>query len=402
MNPYFVVTFLFVALAALGALDASFIHLDWLPLHAGLRWMRVHFITLGAVTEFAFGVLPLLVAVRLGAPRPRLRWDIWLMLNLGLLALLVGIPLANGAFITVGGTLIFTAAVLLMVQMWRMLSGRVAAARSEGLKFYLMGLAYLLLGILVGTGLWQGWSDWLRIQTPLEVHIHANNWGFMSLIFAGLLADLYPSIAGRPLASPPVMRSIFWLMSLGALGLVLGPWFKSNLFAVPGLVLHMVATMRLLFNVIRRREGDPAPQMPGILHIVTAYAWILAPVLIAPLIILEVPGVPGPAIEQNAPQALIYGWVLQFSYALIPLLFRRLFLPDSPPRLGGNWFSLLTVHAGALFLWAGIFAGDSLPTLHGIAYALWAASLLPIAYDLWKIVRAGLNRLPQEEFSLAG
>jgi hypothetical protein len=31
-----------------------------------------------------------------------------------------------------------------------------------------------------------------------------------------------------------------------------------------------------------------------------------------------VSGCPGAGIEQNAPQALIYGWVLQFGYALLP------------------------------------------------------------------------------------
>lgn len=38
---------------------------------------------------------------------------------------------------------------------------------------------------------------------------------------------------------------------------------------------------------------------------------IFIPVPVAPLIILGVPGFPGVGIEQNAPRALIYGWVLQ-------------------------------------------------------------------------------------------
>src|SRR5690606_5438387 len=66
INPYFLMTFLYVVLAVLAALDASLINLDLLPTFAGLRWMRVHFITLGALTEFAFGILPLLVAARNG------------------------------------------------------------------------------------------------------------------------------------------------------------------------------------------------------------------------------------------------------------------------------------------------------------------------------------------------
>ena len=62
---------------------------------------------------------------------------------------------------------------------------------------------------------------------PIEVHIHANNWGLMSLVFAGLLIDLYPQFTGRELAWPRSVKAIFWLMSWGALGLVLGPWTGS-------------------------------------------------------------------------------------------------------------------------------------------------------------------------------
>ncbi|MBK8137860.1 MAG: hypothetical protein IPK52_18950 [Chloroflexi bacterium] len=394
LNPYFLVVFLYVALAALSALDASLIHFELLPFFAGLRWMRVHFITLGALTEFAFGIMPILVAARAGLPRPKIRWDIWLTLNLGLLILMMGIPPINTVLITTGGTLIFVAASLLVVQLGNMRATASAAHGSTGRKFYLVGLGYLLLGILVGTGLWQGWSGGLHIKVPIEVHIHANNWGFMSLLFAGLLVDLYPGFAGRSLAWPRSVTPIFWMMSLGALGLVLGPWFQSNLFSVPGLILHLSATIWLLLNIIRPLMGDRLLWSPGMLHLTTAYVWILAPVLIAPLIILQVPGFPGAGIEQSAPQALIYGWVLQFGYGMIPLLFRHIFMPGQSSRLGGNWFSLLAVHLGGLCLWAGIFVEEQQATLHGVAYGLWFVSMLPIAYDLWQIIRSGINSVP--------
>ena len=398
-NPFFMMTILYFALAVLGALDSSLINLDILSSFAGLRWLRVHFITLGALTEFVFGLLPILVATRAGLPRPRVRWDTWLTLNLGLLILLMGIPMINGVLITVGGTGVLIAAISLMLQLRHMVPAKTASRPQNGRKFYIAGLAYLLLGIIVGTGLWQGWSTWLQIKVPLEVHIHANNWGFMSLVFAGLLVDLYPEFTGRSLAWPRSLNTIFWMMTLGALGLVLGPWTQSNLFSVPGLILHLGATIWLLLNVIKPLIGDPKLKTPGILHLVTSYVWILAPVLVAPLIILGVPGFPGAGIEQNAPQALIYGWVLQFAYALIPFLVRRNFLPDSAPELGGNWLSLVTVHLGGVFLWAGIFLHDSQATLHGLAYALWFISMLPIMFQLWQIVRISLNRIPLEDTS---
>ena len=204
-NLYFLMSALFVLMAILAAADASLTSLNVLPWFNGLRWVRVHLITLGAMTEALFGALPLLTALHFNRPRPRFRWDIWLTLNAGLLTLLIGIPIVNQALIFTGGTLIFTATTLLIIELSRM---RPAARAKEtapsaghaGRPFYIAGLSFFLLGIIIGTGLWFGWGEALRIQVPLEAHIHANNWGLMALVFAGLIIDTYPCWAGRSLA----------------------------------------------------------------------------------------------------------------------------------------------------------------------------------------------------------
>lgn len=386
-NPYFLMTLLYASLAALAALDASLSSLNVLPWFNGLRWLRVHLITLGMLTQVVFGLAPALAARRANRARPGTRWDIWLALNSGLLVLLIGIPLVNAALILAGGTLVFTAALLLMAQ----LNGlRGPAAAPGGRRFYLAGLGFLLLGVIVGTGLWLGWGPALRIQVPIEVHIHANNWGFMSLVFAGLLIDLYPGFAGRPLAWPRSLTPIFWMMTVGALLLVIGPWVKNELFSVPGIGLHLSATGWLLANVIAPLKRDRAAWgRPGLWHLVTAYVWIIAPVLVAPLILLKVPGFPGAGIEQNAPQALIYGWVLQFGFALIPHLFARFLFPERPAQLGGSWLSLAAAHVGGVYLWMSIFIKDYQTVLHGLAYALWVVALAPIVLQMWRLARAG-------------
>jgi len=390
-NPYVLMTLLYASLAVLAALDSSLSSFNLLPWFSGLRWLRVHLITLGTLSEITFGLLPVLAAARAGLPKPPLRWDIWLTLNAGLLTLLIGIPLVNAALIFTGGTLVFVAATLLLRQLAG-LGGPAPAPALSGRWFYIAGLSFLLLGILVGTGLWLGWGPALGIQVPIEVHIHANNWGFLALVFAGLLVDLYPGFAGRPLAWPRSLPPIFGMMTLGALLLVLGPWFKSEFFSVPGIVLHLSATGWLLANVIAPVRRERAAWGPGLWHLVTAYVWIIAPVLVAPLIILKVPGFPGAGIEQNAPQALIYGWALQFGYAVLPYLFRRFLLPEQPAKLGGSWFSLLTAHLGGVFLWVSIFAQDYRVVLHGTAYALWVVSMLPVVIDLWRVARTAWER----------
>lgn len=396
LYPYLLMTLLFISLAVLAALDASLASFSLLPWFNGLRWLRVHLITLGTLTEIFFGLMPILTAARAKRPRPAMRWDIWLALNAGILTLLVAIPLVNEALIFIGGTLVFIATLLLMSQLGQLRGPREESKPASGRIFYLTGLAYLLLGIIVGTGLWLGWGQALRIATPIEVHIHANNWGFMSLVFAGLLIDLYPGFAGRPLAWPRSIKPIYWMLTLAALLLVLGPWVKSQMFTVPGILLFLAGTGWLLANVIAPLRGVRGAWTPGLWHLILAYVWIVAPVLVAPLIILGVAGFPGVGIEQNAPQALIYGWVLQFGYALLPYLFTRMLLPDKPARLGGTWFTVATVNLGAVFLWASIFFTGQAALLHGIAYALWALSLIPIAADLWRIARTGWAKLEVE------
>ncbi|MCB8988486.1 MAG: hypothetical protein H6661_12145 [Ardenticatenaceae bacterium] len=400
MILYFLMAVLFISLAVLEAFNAAFVGFNLLPWFNGMRWLRIHLITLGTLTEVIFGVLPGLVALHSGLPKPKFRWDIWLLLNGGLLTLLVGIPLVNAVPIIAGGTLVFLATLLLLIQLVQLRAAKPAAAQdqvsdSAGRKFYLAGLAYFLLGIFIGTGLWLGWLEPLSMQAPLETHIHANNWGLMSLVFAGLIVDFYPQWAKRPLAWPRSLNAIFWMMVLGAAGLIAGPWLNSLYFTVPGLILHVSATGWLLLNVIWPIRRERAAWTPGMWHLVTSYVWILAPILVAPLIIVGVPGIPGLAVEQNAPQALIYGWVLQFGFAVIPFFFRRAFLPGETAVLGGNWFSLAAVHLGGLFLWLGIFILPLRGLLHGVAYALWGAAMIPVVLELWRIVRAGWAQLEQ-------
>ena len=396
-------------MAFLMALDVALVDWQILPWFNGTVWLRVHFITLGVLTEVIFAVMPALVARYQRLPRPQFRWDRWLLLNAGILVLLIGMPLVNHLLILTGGTLIFAAVVLLILGLSQMRPQEAVGNGHAGRKFYIAGLSYFLLGIVVGTGIFLGWAEPLFINTPVEVHIHANNWGLMSLVFAGLIVDLYPAWAKRPLANPQSITPIFWLMTLGAFGLIFGPWAANSYLLVPGLLLHLAATLWLLYNVLKPLWGDREAWTPGLLHIVLSYFWLLAPILMSPLVLFKVPGLPISTIEGNAPQALIYGWLLQFAFAVVPYFFMRLFLPGKPARLGGTRFSLLAVNLGSAFLWAGIFIAPVRGTLYGAAYLLWALAMLPILADLWRITYSGINRLeggqeataPQSELQLS-
>lgn len=399
MIPYILMALLFLALAVLTALESSFSSLRILPWFNGMVWLRVHLITLGALTQVLFGALPIVTAIRQQRPAPKIRWDIWLTLNAGTLTLLVGIPLVNRVPIILGGTLVFIATVLLILQLLGMQSAARSSGRvtqGQGNKFYIAGLAYFLVGAVIGTGLWTGWMRPLGVVgSAKEVHIHANNWGLLSLLFAGLFFDLYPAWTGRPLANPKSATPIFWMMTLGAFGLIFGPWFALEALLVPGLLLHLAATIWLLFNVIKPLWGEQRAISAEIAHLLASYFWLLLPIVMAPFVLFGVGNLPNDTIEAFAPQALIYGWALQFGFAIIPYFVARTLTPYKEAKLGGTWFSFALVNLGSVFLWASIFITPVQATLHGVAYFLWMVAMLPIVTQIFGAIRRGLAQLEQ-------
>ena len=384
---YLLTTLVFTFVALLASADASLVSINLISAFPALRWVRVHFITIGILLQVIFGLLPWLVASLSRKPRPAMRWDIWLTLNAGFLALVSGFSGMNHPMIFVGGTLIFIAATLLLIQLWKVSDGDAPAS----LKFYITGIFYLLVGIIIGTGLFLNWSETLQIKVPLEAHIHANSWGFMSLVFAGLLVDFIPTITGRPLGGKNAVTYIYWGMTLGAFGLVLGPWLGGSLPpTVSGLVLHIASIVWLVVLMIRAFKQSGRLNNPGAWHLVSSYMWILAPVLISPLILLKI--LDGKAIEAIAPQALIYGWVLQFGIELIPYIERKFFLQEENPQLGGCWGSLAAATIGSIFVWVSIFIVPARGVLYGIGFALYTIALIHPFKELVGITRDGLQK----------
>ena len=129
----------------------------------------------------------------------------------------------------------------------------------------------------------------------------------------------------------------------------------------------------------------------GAWHLVSSYLWIIAPIGMAPFILLGVFEA-GP-IESTAPQALIYGWVLQFGISLIPYIARRFFLKEENPQLGGSGLSLTTATAGSLFVWASIFIVPARGVLYGIGFALFAIALIQPLKELVEIAQIGLPKV---------
>lgn len=384
--PYLLTTLLYTFIALLAASDSALISFSLVGMFPALRWVRVHFITLGILSQVIFGFLPVLVASLSKKQRPSMRWDIWLTLNGGFVALVAGFSGMTHPMIFTGGVLIFLSALLLLHQLWNIRGGDAPVS----LKFYITGVFYLLVGIVIGTGIFLNWSPALHIKVPIEAHIHANSWGFMSLVFAGLLVDVIPMITGRPLGTSKSVSFIYWGMTIGAFGLVLGPWLGGSLPPTAiGLVSHVAATITLIVLMIRAFKDSGLLNSAGAWHLVSSYIWIIAPISMAPFILFKI--IPSGPVESIAPQALIYGWVLQFGIALIPYIARRFFLREQHSQLGGSWLSLTAATTGSLFVWASIFFVPARDVLHGIGFVLYVLALIPLLTDLFKIARDGLK-----------
>jgi hypothetical protein len=118
--------------------------------------------------------------------------------------------------------------------------------------------------------------------------------------------------------------------------------------------------------------------------------WIYGPLLAAPLIPLGVLEA-GP-VEATAPQALVYGWVLNFAIALIPYVARRLFLKETDPQLGGTWISLAFITLGNLFIWTSIAIAPTRNLLHGVGFAFYVLALIQPLTELARIIQVGMKR----------
>jgi hypothetical protein len=207
-----------------------------------------------------------------------------------------------------------------------------------------------------------------------------------------LLVDFIPMITGRPLGSKNQVSLIYWGMTLGAFGLVLGPWLGGSLPpTVTGLVLHLGATIWLLGLMLSALKASGKLSGAGGWHLVSSYLWILAPVLVAPFIILGF--LDGGPIESTAPQPLIYGWVLQFGIALIPYITRRYFLKEENAPLGGCWGSLAAATLGSALVWTSIFIlPPARSVLYGLGFALYALALIHPLKELVQITHTVLQK----------
>jgi cytochrome c oxidase cbb3-type subunit I len=395
INPFWMMAALFVTAGLFFAVLQGLGAVPGMPGPSNLRWLRVHLITIGTITQMIFASLPGLLARRLGLPgrAPGETWLQWALLNGGFLLIIAGLVGIDAWTAAAGATLVFVA-------VWRLLNGILAAWKASGrtwrdsVRFYATAPLYLMTGIVAALGLLFNWWAPGGRQGWVEVHVHANVWGFLALVVAGMLSDIFPALVGGPMARPGWTGRIYTLLNLGLIGLIVGPWVNYHVITVAGLVTYFVGTAHLILNLaltlLARRKATPAS-----LHMPLAYLWMIVPAFFAPFIVMAPQFVHPAAVESAATQGLVNGWVLGMVMGALPLVLRTrggrndgTVFTAEPNGQDGTWVSLVGLNLGVALVWATavVTAPTAVQVLTIGGYTLIAAAWIPFLRRIWPLV----------------
>ncbi len=397
-NPFLVMAGLYFTvglIAVVGKLAIETGLIDALP---RIRWLTIHFVTIGGMTQALFGAFPALVddvQSDSGTVGSRSRWSQWLLLNAGYPLVVVGMATGEVVTAVAGAALVLGALVGLLVTIYRM--------RSSGgypRRYFRTAPLYLVVGILAAFGML------LNVHGPggyfgsIEAHVHANVWGFLALAVAGVLLVALPRLFEAERRYPTLQRVTYWGITIGAAGLVAGPWLARHELTVAGLGVYVAGTVALLVTVVGTYRNGERPQPERLALVLGAYLWLVFPVPWAPLVLLFPDAVPAMAIERSAIDGLVFGWMLQLAMAFLPLAV--LAVKDGESDFVGrvrtassvvgrpSSIQIASVNAGVLLLWAAAFwpssGGSDLISVVGyLAIAVaWAIFLT----DLWSALAA--------------
>ncbi|MEK6692961.1 MAG: cbb3-type cytochrome c oxidase subunit I [Nitrospirota bacterium] len=84
--------------------------------------------------------------------------------------------------------------------------------------FIKAGMIYFLVSSIVGVSM----AVWPEVITYYRaVHAHLNLLGWMTMMIFGIGYHILPIFSGRPLHSPSIARTQFWLANIGLIGMAL-------------------------------------------------------------------------------------------------------------------------------------------------------------------------------------
>ncbi len=189
---------------------------DWVP----GRWVPVHLFTLGVLTNLVLVFSEHFGRTLTRQPAGRTRWQPP-VLNVGVLALVVGLPLGATWLVATGASVV---TVVVLVSYWRLRGMRRAAV---GARFLWIVRIYerahgafvhgAILGALMGTGVLTG--GWYASARTAHLHVNVLGWGGLTLL--ATLVFFGPTIV-RTRIEPGADDRAARALRRGATGLTVG------------------------------------------------------------------------------------------------------------------------------------------------------------------------------------
>lgn len=247
------------------------------------RWLAIHLLLLGAVTNAVVTWSEYFAVALLRAPQPS-RGPVLARLvglNLGVVGVLVGV-VAGLAAVTLAAAAVLSLVVLGHVGSLLRIAGGALQGRFAGtVRFYVAAGVALLVGIGFGATLAVEPQDWPHAEPFHAAHVHANVLGWIGLTVLGTLFTLWPTVL-RTRMVEGVMRAAAWCLVLTSVGLataVTGFAVDAKGLASAGLAVYaagVVAALRPFVATWRQKPPyDAASWSMGL-----AVGWLLVGVLV--------------------------------------------------------------------------------------------------------------------------
>ncbi|MEP7054818.1 MAG: cupredoxin domain-containing protein [Actinomycetota bacterium] len=367
------------------------------------RWLIVHLLMLGAITNAIVTWSEHFAVALLRAPAPSRRWSAVRLaaLNIAVVAILIGVTVAVPALAVAGAVLlaaIVTAhGISLAVIARRALMGRFAGT----VRFYLAAGVSLLVGITFGTLMVRG--DFAASHAQLHAaHVHANVFGWVALSVLGTLFTLWPTVLRTRMVEGVMgaARQSLWLLGSGLAVSVAGFAADLRWLAAAGLAAYAGGVL-LALKPFAQTWRQKAPRDAASAFLAAGTTWLAAAVIADIALLVRGPDIASyvDGLDALVP-ALVVGFALQTLVGALSYL--------APVISGGGPAAMRASIARlerrykprvvALNLGVVIVAVDGLNDLPKPVTTIgWLLVSASIAAFLWQVVAAVLpdaNRMP--------
>lgn len=128
--------------------------------------------------------------------------------------------------------------------------------------FVRMAMIYFLLAVLLGI--------FMAVAGPvypyMQIHVHFNLLGWMSMTVYGVGYHILPRFSGRPLWSDRLSYFHIWLANIGLVGMALG-WAvrgsDNGAVLLVSSVLEAVSIAFFVINMMKTIKAAPPPPKPA-------------------------------------------------------------------------------------------------------------------------------------------